>query len=194
MHFGADFEIIADALGEKMPPGADPLGQKIVQRHIDGADGRLAGRRNLYTRQECDAILKLPFRQLAQLYAFVAMIVVLQRHQKIDVGGDVARQAAGGAFQVALEKDIGDDRLQQHDRRDDDDQRAAEQPARQDALHRIARGVRHDLAPACNQPRAPSADRAAAWDLPRSCGAGVSPARRWSVPAPHSAACTIPRG
>ncbi len=45
----------------------------------------------------------------------------------------------------------------------------------------------HGPAPGHSRRRAPSADRAAAWDLPRSCGAGASPARRWIVPAPRPA-------
>ncbi len=50
--------------------------------------------------------------------------------QRRDVGGDGRGQAARHELPVPLHEDIGDDRLQQDHRRDDDDQRARVEPLR----------------------------------------------------------------
>ena len=193
LHIHLYLEIIADAGGAEIAVGADALFQDIVQRQVDGAGQLAAIGRDIITPQKTDAVIELARRQRPQAFALGALVIVFQRHQQRHVGGHVARQPSGGGVQVALEKHVSDDRLQDHDRRHDDDQRAAEQSARQKALD--GKAVTHaSMGPACNRPRVPSADTAAAWDLPRSCGAGGSPARRSTVPAPRSGACTIHRG
>ena len=55
---------------------------------------------------------------------------LLQRHQERRVGGDVARHPMRRRLQIALEEHIRHHALEQDHRRDDDQQRAPEQPAR----------------------------------------------------------------
>ena len=101
---------------------------------VDYGDLWRAERDAVLAGQETDAIVELARFQRPQLQPLRARVCVFHRHQQRDVGGDIARQPPGGGVQVALEKDIGDDRLQDDDGRDDDDQRAAEQSARQETL------------------------------------------------------------
>ncbi len=116
MHLDPDLEIIAHAGDEEIAVMVDALGQDLVQRHIDGAEGRFGGRRDPKARREGDAVLQLALGQCAQAKSFRAGIIIFQRHQQRDIGGDIARQRPRGAVQIPFEKHISDDRLQQHDR------------------------------------------------------------------------------
>ncbi len=58
----------------------------------------------------------------AQGRALLQRIIVLQRDQERDVGGDVARHAPRRGIDIALEEDVGNDGLQNHHGCHDDDQ------------------------------------------------------------------------
>ena len=129
--------------------------------------GGLGGRSGAV--MEGELVAQLPRRQRPHRIALQRRRGVFQRHQQRDIGRHIARQAPRGGVQVALEEHICHHALQQHHGRQDDDQRAAKEPARQEALDEFAgRDLSHDPAPRHSRRRAPSADKAAAWDLPRS--------------------------
>jgi len=77
--------------------------------HVDGA-GQPAPEGVRFCRAGTDAVIKLARRQRPQIFALDALVIILQRHQHRHVGATSPAKPSCGGIQIALEKDIGDDR------------------------------------------------------------------------------------
>jgi hypothetical protein len=69
------------------------------------------------------------------------MIGLVYVHQRRDVLHDGGRQALGDRVPMSFHEHEGDDGLQDHHWRDDDEQRARIKPLRQDAVEPVAEPV-----------------------------------------------------
>ena len=159
---------------------ADLLGDDFVQRDVDcAARVRMFGWRDVDAGHEFQIVTQLARRQGSELDAVLRRIIVFQGDEKGGVGCHIARHAPRRGVEIALEEDVGNDRLQQKHRRNDDDERTAEQPARHETLEETSRpqprqsasdGFKtHCREPERNPRREPSADRAEVWGPLRSC-------------------------
>ena len=134
-------ELDADLDQARAADGVDPerladLARDLLAEHaVERREERLgAGRRQRLGRQHGDVEAHALAGDAGDgLEIGILRIAV----EDVDDGGDLADhgggELGGDQLPVALHEDEGDQRLEQHDRRDDDDQRAGEQALGQDA-------------------------------------------------------------
>ena len=123
------------------PEGAAHLpGDLVRQRLVQDGEERLGSRRRQgLVLADLDIQHQALGGDAGELLGIpVLRIGLVDVDQRRDVGGDGRRQALRDELPVAFHEDIGDDRLQQHDRRDDDDEGARVEPLRQDRGDRAA--------------------------------------------------------